>query len=326
MSKKKELSIKLAQFVNPKYNSNKSFPICVICGYICSPLMAEEKKKISLTEKLRQKYRLVILNDSSFEEKFSLRLTPGGILIMVSAITIVMSFLVSSLIAFTPFREYIPGYGDVSNQKELIKLSVKVDSMEYLMDAKNWYIDNLNNVLNGNISPDESKLNRDSSKKYQNVNVKPSKNDSELRKEIESQDKFSLTLGNKNNSTGISGYFFFSPVKGMITHSFNMAEGHFGVDVAAKENEFIKAVLDGTVVFSGWTANDGYVIQLQHANNLMSVYKHNSDLTKNVGDHVKAGEPIAIIGNTGESSTSTHLHFELWYNGTPVNPQDYILF
>jgi murein DD-endopeptidase MepM/ murein hydrolase activator NlpD len=146
-----------------------------------------------------------------------------------------------------------------------------------------------------------------------------------LRQEIESEDKFSLTLGNKNN-TGISGYFFFSPVKGMVTHSFNMAEGHFGVDVAAKENEFIKAVLDGTVVFSGWTASDGFVIQLQHGNNLMSVYKHNSDLTKHVGDRVKAGEPIAIIGNTGESSTSTHLHFELWYNGTPVNPQDYIVF
>ncbi len=288
--------------------------------------MAEEKKKISLAERLRQKYRLVILNDSSFEEKFSLRLTPGGILILVSAVTIFMSFLVISLIAFTPIREYIPGYGDVSNEKELIKLSVKADSLEYLMDAKNWYIDNLNNVLNGNLSTDESKLDRDSSKKYQNINVKPSKNDSALRQEIESQDKFSLTLGNKNNSTGISGYFFFSPVKGMITHSFNMAEGHFGVDVAAKENEFIKAALDGTVVFSGWTANDGYVIQLQHGNNLMSVYKHNSDLTKNVGDHVKAGEPIAIIGNTGESSTSTHLHFELWYNGTPVNPQDYILF
>ncbi|HWY37708.1 MAG TPA: M23 family metallopeptidase [Bacteroidia bacterium] len=287
--------------------------------------MTEEKKKISLTERLRQKYRLVILNDSSFEEKFSWRLTPGGILILVSAITIIMSFLVISLIAFTPFREYIPGYGDVSNQKELIRLSVKVDSMEYLMDAKNWYIDNLNNVLNGNISPDDKKLDRDSSKKYQNINVKPSKNDSDLRKEIESQDKFSLTLGNKN-AGGISGYFFFSPVKGMITQSFNMAAGHYGVDVAAKENEFIKAALDGTVVFAGWTANDGYVIQLQHGNNLMSVYKHNSDLAKNVGDHVKAGEPIAIIGSTGESSTGTHLHFELWYNGTPVNPQDYVLF
>lgn len=292
---------------------------------IFAPLMSEEKKKISLAEKLRQKYRLVILNDSSFKEEFSLRLTPGGILILIGSVTIFMSVLVISLIAFTPFKEYIPGYGDVTNQKELMRLSVKVDSMEYLMDAKNWYIDNLNNVLSGNISPEETKLNRDSSKKYQNVNVKPSKIDSELRKEIEAQDKFSLTLGNKNNG-GISGYFFFSPVKGMITHSFNMAAGHYGVDVAAKENEFIKATLDGTVVFSGWTANDGYVIQLQHGNNLMSVYKHNSDLTKNVGDHVKAGEPIAIIGNTGESSTSTHLHFELWYNGTPVNPQDYVLF
>lgn len=159
----------------------------------------------------------------------------------------------------------------------------------------------------------------------ENINVKPSKNDSLLRHEIESQDKFSLTLGNKGNS-GIGGYFFFSPVKGMVTHSFNMAEGHYGVDVAAKENEFIKASLDGTVVFAGWTASDGYVIQLQHGNNLMSVYKHNSDLTKRVGDHVKAGEPIAIIGNTGESSNGTHLHFELWYNGTPVNPQDYVLF
>ena len=112
----------------------------------------------------------------------------------------------------------------------------------------------------------------------------------------------------------------------MVTHSFNMAEGHYGVDVVAKENEFIKAALDGTVVFAGWTAGDGYVIELQHSNNLMSIYKHNSDLTKNVGDHVKAGEPIAIIGNTGETSSSTHMHFELWYNGTPVNPQDYVLF
>ena len=285
--------------------------------------MNEKKNKKKLGERLRQKYRLVILNDSSFEEKFSLRLSPGGILIMVGAVTIIMSFLVISLIAFTPIREYIPGYGDFSNQKELVKLSVKADSLEYVMKAKNWYIQNINDVLSGNIKADTSMPPPKGVK--ENVNVKPSKNDSLLRKEIESQDKFSLTLGNKN-SGGIGGYFFFSPVKGMVTHSFNMAEGHYGVDVASKENEFIKAALDGTVVFASWTANDGYVIQLQHSNNLMSVYKHNSDLTKKVGDHVKSGEPIAIIGNTGESSTSTHLHFELWYNGTPVNPQDYVLF
>jgi len=285
--------------------------------------MDEKKNKKSLSEKLKQKYRLVILNDSSFEEKFSLRLSPGGLLILVGSVTIFMSFLVIILIAFTPIREYIPGYGDFSNQKELVRLSVKADSLEYMMQAKNWYIQNINDVLSGNIKADTNMPIGKAPK--ENVNVKPSKNDSLLRQEIESQDKFSLTLGNKG-SGGMGGYFFFSPVKGMVTHSFNMAEAHYGVDVAAKENEFIKAALDGTVVFAGWTANDGYVIQLQHSNNLISVYKHNSDLTKRVGDHVKAGEPIAIIGNTGESSTSTHLHFELWYNGTPVNPQDYVLF
>lgn len=283
----------------------------------------EEKKNKKLAEKLRQKYRLVILNDSSFEEKFSLRLSPGGLLIMIGTVTIIMSFLVISLIAFTPLREYIPGYGDLSNQKELIRLSVKADSLEYVMKAKNWYIENISNVLQGNIKSDTSMPLPKSAK--ENAHLQPSHNDSLLRQEIESQDKFSLTLGNKS-SGGIGGYFFFSPVKGMVTHSFNMAEAHYGVDVAAKENEFIKAALDGTVVFAGWTANDGFVIQLQHSNNLVSVYKHNSDLAKRVGDHVKAGEPIAIIGNTGESSSGTHLHFELWYNGTPVNPQDYILF
>lgn len=283
----------------------------------------EKKKNKKLADKLRQKYRLVILNDSSFEEKFSIRLSPGGLLILIGAVTIVMSFLVISLIAFTPLREYIPGYGDLSNQKELVRLSVKADSLEYVMKAKSWYIENIRHVLQGNIKPDTNMPLTKSAK--ENVNLKPSHNDSLLRQEIESQDKFSLTLGNKSGG-GIGGYFFFSPVKGMVTHSFSMAEAHYGADVAAKENEFIKATLDGTVVFAGWTANDGYVIQLQHSNNLVSVYKHNSDLTKRVGDHVKAGEPIAIIGNTGESSSGTHLHFELWYNGTPVNPQDYILF
>lgn len=294
----------------------------LLIKYIC-PLRMEEKKKKKLAERLRQKYRLVILNDSSFEEKFSLRLSPGGLLILLSAVTIVMSFVVVIVVAFTPIREYIPGYGDFSNQKELIRLSVKADSLEYMMKAKNWYIQNINDVLSGNIKSDTAMPVGKAPK--ENINTKPSKNDSLLRQEIESQDKFSLTLGNKSGS-GIGGYFFFSPVKGMVTQSFNMAGGHYGVDVAAKENEFIKASLDGTVVFAGWTAADGYVIQLQHNNNLMSVYKHNSDLTKKVGDRVKAGEPIAIIGNTGESSTSTHLHFELWYNGTPVNPQDYVLF
>jgi murein DD-endopeptidase MepM/ murein hydrolase activator NlpD len=288
--------------------------------------MPEEKKKISLAERLRRKYRLVIMNDESFAEMFSLRLTPGGILVLVSAVSIFMTFLVISLIAFTPLREYIPGYGDISDRKALIALSLKADSVEQLMQAKNEYIENLQNVLSGNITADTIEQKKTSDKNNQPINTKPSKSDSILRTEIEQEDKFSLTIGNNSNANGISSYFFFSPVKGMVTHSFNMAEGHYGIDVAAKENEFIKAALDGTVVYAGWTANDGYVIELQHSNNLMSIYKHNSEITKNVGDHVKAGEPIAVIGNTGETSSGTHLHFELWYNGIPINPQDYVLF
>jgi murein DD-endopeptidase MepM/ murein hydrolase activator NlpD len=288
--------------------------------------MAEEKKKRPLSERLRRKYRLVILNDASFEERFSLRLTPGGILILVSSVTIFMSFFLISLIAFTPLREYIPGYGDISDRKALIALSLKADSVEEIIQAKNEYIKNLQNVLSGNVTSDTTKPEKNAEKNNQHITIKPSRTDSVLREEVEQQDKFSLTLSNNTGTSGISGYFFFSPVKGMVTHSFNMAEGHYGIDVVAKENEFIKAALDGTVVFAGWTSGDGYVIQLQHSNNLMSIYKHNSDLTKNVGDHVKAGEPIAIIGNTGETSSSTHLHFELWYNGIPIDPQDYVLF
>ncbi|MBS1646437.1 MAG: M23 family metallopeptidase [Bacteroidetes bacterium] len=288
--------------------------------------MAQEKKKKTLSQKLRQKYRLVIMSDASFAEKFSLRLTPGGFLISIGAVTIFMTFLVISLVAFTPLKEYIPGYGDISDRKALISLSLKADSIEQLMYAKTQYIENLQNVLNGNINTDTTQPKKNTEKNNQPINTKPSKNDSDLRREIEQEDKFSLSISSSPNINGISGYFFFSPVKGMVTHSFNMAEKHYGVDVATKENDFVKATLDGTVIYAGWTTNDGYVVQLQHKNNLMSLYKHNSEVIKSIGDHVKAGEPIAVVGNTGETSNGTHLHFELWYNGLPINPQDYVLF
>ena len=175
--------------------------------------MPEEKKKIPLSQRLRQKYRLVIMNDASFAEMFSLRLTPGGILILVSAITIFMTFLVISLIAFTPLREYIPGYGDISDRKALINLSLKADSVEQLMQAKDEYIENLQNVLSGNITSDTLPLQKTNEKNTQPINTKPSKSDSILRNEIENEDKFSLSLSNNKNAGGISGYFFFSPAK-----------------------------------------------------------------------------------------------------------------
>ena len=289
--------------------------------------MAKEKKKYKLADRLKHRYRLVVLNDDTFEESFALRLTPLGLLILISGITIVFTILVISLVAFTSLREYIPGYGNVAIKDSLVELTVRVDSLENAMSDKDWYIQNISNVLQGKTEGKPDKPKKDSTVDYSNLKVFPDGKDSALRNEIESQDKYSLSLTDKSKPvSSISSFFFFSPVKGIVTTSFKLSEGHYGVDVTAKENEIIKATLDGTVVFAGWTSADGYVIQIQHTNNLVSVYKHNSDLLKKVGDYIKAGDPIAVIGNTGETSNGTHLHFELWYNGNPLNPQDYIVF
>jgi len=289
--------------------------------------MEKKDKKRSFREQLKNRYRLVVLNDDTFEEKFALRLTPLGLLILFGSVTIIMTFLVISLVAFTPLREYIPGYGNVDQKRELIVLTARADSLEESMEAKDWFIQNIADVLAGKTEGKPEKPKKDTSVNYSGVNVSPSGNDSALRNEIESADKYSLSITDKSKPVNsISSFVFFSPVKGLVSSSFNLREEHFGTDISAKENEFIKATLDGTVVFAGFTSADGYVVQIQHSNNLVSVYKHNSEIAVRVGDYVKAGKPIAIIGNTGETSNGPHLHFELWYNGSPVNPQDYILF
>lgn len=279
------------------------------------------------TDQLRNKYRLVILNDDSFAEKFSLRLSPLGIIILVGSITIVMTALVISLVAFTPLREYIPGYGNVDDRKDIIILSAKADSLENTLASRDWYINNLLNVFSGKTEGRPLKPIKDSTGKYAKINITPSEQDLKLRSDIETnqlESTSSKVSANKINA--LSNFFFFTPLTGIITASYNLNEDHFGTDIVAKENELIKATLDGTIVFAGFTTDDGYVIHVQHSNNLTSVYKHLSNITKKIGDFVKAGEPIGVIGNSGENSKGPHLHFELWYNGFAINPQDYVIF
>ncbi len=279
------------------------------------------------TNQLRNKYRLVILNDDSFAEKFSLRLSPLGLIILIGSVTIVMTTLVISLVAFTPLREYIPGYGNVDDRIAILKISARADSLESTLSSRDWYMNNLLNVFSGKTEGKPAKPTKDSTGKYKSIDIKPSESDLKLRKEIESnqiQSTSDKVSAYKLNA--LSNFFFFSPVKGVITSSYNIREEHFGVDIVAKEDELIKSTLDGTVIFVGFTTEDGYVIQIQHGNNLTSVYKHNSVITKKTGDFVKAGEPIGVVGNTGENSKGSHLHFELWYNGFAINPQDYVVF
>ncbi|MBL7935193.1 MAG: M23 family metallopeptidase [Bacteroidia bacterium] len=279
------------------------------------------------TDQLRNKYRLVILNDDSFAEKFSLRLSPLGLIILLGAVTIVMTTIVISLVAFTPFREYIPGYGNVNDRKDIILLSAKADSLENTLSARDWYINNLLNVFSGKTEGRTTKPAKDSTGKYAKIDIKPSEQDLKLRNDIETNQLESTSdKVSANKINALSNFFFFTPLKGVITTSYNIKEEHFGADIVSKENELVKATLDGTVIFSGYTTDDGYVIQIQHGNNLTSVYKHQSTITKKTGDYVKAGEPIGVVGNTGENSNGPHLHFELWYNGFAINPQDYVVF
>ena len=284
----------------------------------------EQKKKF--LQRLRHRYRLVVMNDDTFEENLSIRLTPLGLVILLGSVTIVMVMLVTSLIAFTPIREYIPGYADVGMRRELIKMAVHSDSLEQTLTEQNMFNSNITSVLQGKTKPDTTKNRPNKNKEYEKLSLNPSQKEAALRQSIESQDKYSLAYGSESNKSGISNFFFFTPIKGIVSEQFKSKDQHYGIDIVGPENEPVKATLDGTVVLATWSLETGYTISVQHSNNLISVYKHNSVLLKKVGDYVKSGEPIAIIGNSGEQTTGPHLHFELWYNGSAIDPQGYMVF
>ncbi len=289
--------------------------------------MTEPKdKKSKFIEHLRNRYRLVVMNDDTFEEKFSLQLTPLGLFILIGSITIIMIIIVTSLIAFTPLREYIPGYSDTGVRRNLVRLTLKSDSLEKSLIEQNAFVKNIGNVLRGDIKFDSTQNRPDKSKEYNKLKMAATKEEEALRKNIESQDQYSLAYATEANKNGITNFSFFTPLKGIITNSFKSNEQHYGIDIVGPENEAIKTTLDGTVILATWSSETGYTIAIQHSDNLISVYKHNSVLLKKIGDYVKAGEPIAIIGNSGEQTTGAHLHFELWYNGNPIDPQDYMVF
>lgn len=271
---------------------------------------------------------MVVLNDQTLEEKFSLRLTPMNIIVFGGSFAISLIILTLYLIAFTPLREYIPGYTDVNMRRNLVNVALKTDSLDYRMSSQERYLTNLLNVLQDKVDTMKPARVTGNPALYDTIRkLSRSEEDAQLRAEMEAGDKFELTESPaKTFSSGIGSTAFFTPLKGTITTRYSAVQKHFGIDIVSGPNEVIKAALDGTVVIANFTSETGYVIGVQHGNNLMTLYKHNSALLKSVGDYVKAGEVIAIIGNTGEFSTGPHLHFELWYNGSPVNPLEYISF
>lgn len=283
-------------------------------------------KKHGLLQKLKYKYRLIIFNDNTFEEVWFMRLSRLNLLAVVGTGTILLITLVSVLIAYTPIREFIPGYPEADVRRKMVENYQKLDSLEKELRLRANYIDNISTIMNGGVPKSQTEP-RDTTIQEHNVTFEQSRHDSLLREQIEQQEKYSLGVNYQGpNGRDLSQIHFFSPCKGLVTNSFNAKENHFGTDVVAGDNNVVKAALEGTVTMANWTLKTGYIIQIQHDNNLLTVYKHNAELLKQVGDYVRAGEAIAIIGNSGELSSGPHLHFELWRNGTPLDPENYIVF
>ncbi len=289
-----------------------------------------------ILKRLSGKFRLVVMNDETYEEVSSFRLSRVNIYILLSTILVILVTFITSAIVFTPLKEYIPGYADVGSKRQLIQLRMKVDSMENALQAHDLYVKDIQSIINNGQPPivkiDTPVIDAGTTQQFDSIDLKKiSPMESKMRDEVENESSFMLNLQlakdkiGKNNSA-ISDFLFFPPVKGYITEAFNTKEEHYGVDIVAPENEAIKSTLDGIVIFADWTTETGYVIAIQHENNLISLYKHNSVLLKKEGAYVKAGDVIAVIGNSGEQTTGPHLHFELWYKGVPLNPQDYIVF
>lgn len=274
---------------------------------------------------------MVFITDDTLEERFTFRLSRLNVFITLGTLAIVLIFLTSILIAFTPLREYIPGYSSVGLTRRVYRLQAVTDSIQRDLEMKERFIQNVRDVISGKDISDKTPMLKDSLKRYNNIRLKRSSEDSLLRLEVENQSKYNINrLDYKDNSSpkiaSLGGMLFFSPLKGVITSEFDLMKRHYGVDIVAKENETVNAVLDGTVLLTNWTLETGYVMVIQHTGNIISIYRHNSSLLKKAGDIVRAGEPVAIVGNTGELSQGAHLHFELWSGGNPVNPKDYITF
>lgn len=275
----------------------------------------------------KKKYRFSIFNDTTHEEIFSVR-AYGVLSIITLAVAVVLLIAsVTVLISFTSLREFIPGYPSAQSRHELVENAIKIDSLQNEVNLWRIQLTNIQRIATG-----ERPLNLDSlmnlrgtSDTLAQADGAYAKDDSLLRATVLQEEQFNLTA-REHHIEQIEGLHFFPPLKGVITEEYNTAIGHPYLDIAAAENSPVYSVLDGTVIYAGWDDESGYVIQVQHENNLVSIYKHNSKLLKKVRDKVTAGTPVSLVGNTGTLSTAPHLHFELWHKGEPIDPAQYIKF
>jgi len=286
--------------------------------------MKKANSKTRFLQKMRNKYRIIIYNDTTFQTTWSTHVTRIKFFFIGVVIALLFVFLTIFVIVYTPVNRLVPGFYTPNIRNMIVRNAVMVDSLENEINMRDGYLEKIKSVIKGDV-PDDAEYSRDTTACL----VKPefqtydSSHDSIFKQKL-LEEKINLSVQKKPSE--LFQIHFFTPLKGMISQKFDRVTNHLAVDIVGLPDSRISATLPGTVVFAGWTTDAGYVICIQHQNNLLSVYKHNSQLLKEEGDHVEAGEVIALMGNTGELTTGPHLHFELWYQGIPIDSEKYIDF
>lgn len=299
--------------------------------------MAKKNKKASKFRdwfnRAQEKKRIIILDVDNYEEKRSYTTSKFNVFIILSFFTILLGFLTFALISYSSLKNLIPGYPNPTQQQEIKNKSIIIDQKltELLSktEKEKSYINNVMQILNGSIPINEKDTSWKKIKPNANSNTNEiSSSEKSMREKVQNREKFDIDVipGGALKSEVLPELLLFPPIKGEITNKMNISSGHFGVDIIAPKNEAVSSILNGTIIYHNWSPTDGHVIHIQHKKNLISIYKHNSEILKEIGDFVESGEPIAIVGNSGEHSTGPHLHFELWHNGYPLDPEIFINF
>lgn len=286
--------------------------------------MVRKKRSKAFWKNIKFKYKLTIVNENTLEEVVGLRVSKlNGLSVLLSVLT-VLFLIAACIIAFTPLRNYLPGYMNSEVRSQIVANALRVDSLQTMLHQQNLYIMNIQDIFSGQVPIDSVQTLDSLTAARKDILMERTKREEEFRRQYEEYEKYNLTtIASRPDVTGL---VMFRPTRGMISSHFDMDRKHFGTDIAANPNESVLATMDGTVILSTYTAETGYLIGVQHNQDFVSVYKHCGSLLKKEGDVVKGGEAIALVGNSGTLSTGPHLHFELWYKGHPVNPEKYIVF
>lgn len=273
---------------------------------------------------IKFKYKLTIINENTLEEVVGIHVSKlNGLSVLLSACTVIF-LIAAAIIAFTPLRNYLPGYMNSEVRSQIVANALRADSLQAVLERQSRYVMNIQDILSGQVKADTVQSIDSLTNLRAEKLMERSKKEEEFRKQYEEKERYNLTA--VTDVRDAAGLIFYRPLRGVMSAGFNPEKRHFGIDLTASPNESILAALDGTVIMAAYTAEWGYVIQIQHPQNFISVYKHCGSLMKREGEHVKGGEVIALVGKSTEDGDQPHLHFELWHRGNPTNPEKYVVF